>query len=330
MNKKIIIVSIVILLVICVGIGMILILNKENQTKQDEKKYEQSEEQKENTTGKYYIKVRKNYIPGGNLELEMDSAGKFKIIEINFSSAVDVKTTENTYSGKLTEKEFEKIKYILNYVKENSDLDIRNGYEIYVDENTNDTELSYENATILEDTLSAIASIARDNEKLEEGRTRREFGNEFLDYIIEDIKISETPTEEYKKIEFTKYEVVAGEEISIKKGKKSNFEIRDKVVIIDDVETDIETDFDKIYVVDVDEDGTNEIISCTTYDMISPPTNYYNIYKLNDDEKFEEVLHISIMGTIDEIYVKGKQIRIEYEPYEAKPGTIVKEDYTIK
>lgn len=135
--------------------------------------------------------------------------------------------------------------------------------------------------------------------------------------------------EEYEKIEFTKHEATSGQDIIINKDRKSKLEIKNNVVIIDDVETDIEIDSDKIYVVDIDKDGTSEIISCTTYDMISPPTNYYNIYKLNDDEKFEKVLKISIMGNIDVLYVKGKQIRVEYEPYEAKPGTIVRGEYTI-
>lgn len=328
MNKKIII-SIVILLVICVGIGTILILNKGKETKQDDKKYEQYEEQKKNLTGKYYIEIRKNYIPGGSFEIEMDSLGNFKITETNFSSAVDGKTTKNIYNEKLTEKEFEKIKYILSYVKENSKLNTPSGYEFYVDGDVASNELLYEDAEILENTLSAIASIAKNDEKMEDS-IQREFGNEFLDYIIEDIKIAETPTEEYKKIEFVKYEATSGQDINIKKDKKSKLEIRDKLVIIDDVETDIETDYDKIYIVDIDEDGTNEIISHTTYNMISPPTNYYNIYKINADEKFEEVLHISIMGTIDEIYIKGKQIRIEYEPYEAKPGYVERKDYNLK
>lgn len=149
--------------------------------------------------------------------------------------------------------------------------------------------------------------------------------------IDEEIKNDEITNgnDEYKEIIFTNYTIKSGETIDIEYNRSYVIEIEDAKVYMNEIETTIETTGNEIYALDINEDGTKEIISRTISDFISPPTNSYHIYKYVEEGEFEETLKISIMGSIDSFKIKGNKIKIEYEPFESRPGTTSTNEYTI-
>lgn len=142
-----------------------------------------------------------------------------------------------------------------------------------------------------------------------------------------DDKVDESK-DEYKKIEFTKDSYVTGDTINIADSKEFKYEFKDSKVYLNEVETDIKSLNGRLYVVDIDDDNVKELISVTSDDMISPPTNHYHIYKF-DNDNYKEIATISIMGSIDCFYIKDNDIKVTYEPYEAAPGYIGEAHFTI-
>jgi len=170
--KKVIFGVLVLVLVIIILISKDYFAKKENDIVADE----------------YYIYMLDTSEPGGSYLLEMDNSGKFSLEVKNFSSAVDVETSTEVYDFTFSEQEFSKVKKILNYIKNKYELDTKEDYLFYFDFEKNTGKLSYEDSHALLHTLMAIENIAMGDEMIDE-KTSREFGNEWLDIIIDSLKI---------------------------------------------------------------------------------------------------------------------------------------------
>lgn len=132
----------------------------------------------------YYVYVRENSFPGGISVLKMEQNGEFSLTVINGSSAVDGKTHEENYNSCLNEQELMKVNQIFTYIKDNSSLEFDEKYVFYYDDTSDsDRRAVYGLKTILSSTVSAIENIARKDEKIND-ITRQEFGNQWLDTII--------------------------------------------------------------------------------------------------------------------------------------------------
>lgn len=137
--------------------------------------------------------------------------------------------------------------------------------------------------------------------------------------------------DEYQLIKFTDFEVI-NSDLELIEGE--SFELlvnKDGTVFIDDNATIIENHYDKFYIVDIDNDDIKEVITRTTEKMISPFTNNYHIYKyIVNNEEFEEIVTISIMGSIDSFYIGGNDIKVVYHPFESPKDYIQEKHYEIR
>lgn len=150
--------------------------------------------------------------------------------------------------------------------------------------------------------------------------------------IEEKIKVEEKEEEhleekdEYCKVDLIEYST--GDMIEISKDYKVQLNIQDGLIYLDEKETNIQSINTKIYLADINNDNVMEIVTRAVEDMISPPTNYYHIYE-KIGEEYKEVVVINIVGSIDYLYVKDKDIKVTYEPYESVPGTVLENHFTI-
>lgn len=331
-NKQLIIVIIIFVVIAVSGsVGFYFYQKSENLRNEDKvdennNKSDEKQEEKKLRDGKYYIYYYDDYIPGSSSVLEMDEKGNYSLKVRHFSSAIDVGTSVYTYEDTLNSNQLLKVRAILEYLCSNEKFISNDEYAFYYD--YNEFDISRKENSILEDLVSAIENISRKDENIDD-TTRYEFGNQYLDSIIEDLKIEvDIKEDEYRKIEFMAEAYNTGSSIKISKDTVFDYKYQDGVVYLNDNRTIIEESFGSICAIDIDEDGVKEIITRTIDDSISPPTNYYHIYKVKNNE-FKEIAKMDIIGTIDYFYIKGKDIKVKYYPYETPPGYEVEEHFEI-
>lgn len=163
-----------VLFIILISSSLFLIIN--NYKKED------------NVSTNYYIYMYDDTIPGGSYLLEMNGT-KCKLEVENFSSAIDVKNSKDVYNSTLTEKEFLKVKKILNYINKKYNFNDNEKYSFYFDYSKDAEKISRADLDTLLFTVSAIESILMGDELIE-NQTRKEFGNEWLDNIIKDLDLT--------------------------------------------------------------------------------------------------------------------------------------------
>lgn len=330
-KKKYILLGVLFLIIgIAIGYGGSYIV-KDILQKDEPKKEEPAKDQPKNEETiigeKYYIKFCDESIPGITYTLEMDKEGVYNLEVYHASSAVDVKPTTNQYQDKLDALQLTKVKVILNSInKDNRFSDSE--YAFKYDYNTSNINLTSSEFKKIDYTLNSIENIARKTEKIGE-QTREEFGNEFLDEIHKKVEEETKEIEKgYRKITFIDFINYSNSEVSLKQDEKLTYKYENNKVYINSNITNIESDSEYLYTVDIDEDNIDEIITKTSNKGISPITNYYHIYKY-ENNIFKEIATIEIIGSIDYFYIKDKDIKVIYTPFESKPGTIGEEHFTI-
>ncbi len=245
--------------------------------------------------------------------IDIDEDGKFSVLTSKLANPLN-EEPEPIY-GNFTSTEFEKFKKLVVYIKNMYVLDSKN-YLFYYDY-SDKNDISSKDAESIQNVALAIVNI---------GEGERKNGNALLDDAM--VKLGNS-VGNYREVKFTEkaisgnYKVVVG-------GREMAVEIRDKQLFIDSVLTPLESDFNEVYAIDIDNDGLVEIISRTCDLRISPATNHYFIYRISAEGTLVESLKISIMGSIDTLYVDGNDIMIKYEPFEAKAGYVEKGQYTLK
>ncbi|MBQ7140087.1 MAG: hypothetical protein IJO32_01130 [Bacilli bacterium] len=244
----------------------------------------------------YKIHYFEDYVPGYNHDIYFLKDKKIKVISNPGCSIPNCKVESKTTYVNFSNKNIE---IIWNWAK-----NIMN--------NTNYMEILSSN--IDNDTKNIIDSIIYNNEK-------------YLD---------KSNTTKYKEIHFKDYKII-NNDLEIIKEQSFKLKIKDHIIYINNVKTNIQNDYDEFYVVDIDNDNIKEIITRTTTKDVSPFTNNYHIYKyFTDNNYFEEIVTISIMGSINSFYVNGPDIKVVYNPFEPKEDYIeekhyqfISEDYEI-
>lgn len=262
---------------------------------------------------KYHIKAFEDEGSGTLYQIDVDDSGTFKIVEEISSSATDNDTQKNEYEGKFSSEEFDSFKKVI--------LTLNNMYSL----NGNNQLFNYDYSQSNEISTNDKKTILKFAKTITDFGKQEIKGKEWFVVILEELGASNG---KYKEVKFTEKKV---KDDFVNIGERQvKVQVRDKTVFIDEEPVNMENDFDEIYTADVDGDGALEFIT-RTYDLrISPPTNYYYIYRLNDDNTVSEALKISIMGSIDTFYVDGKKLMIKYEPFEAKTGYVEVGNYTLK
>ena len=152
-----------------------------------------------------YIKYTDGYIPPITYTLELNETTA-KLESYHSCSAEDCDGYEYKYNLNLTAEEETKIYEILNRIKTKYNLISKAGYLVYID-SEEESSLSYgttDASKFINYLLSAIESIAKEEESMgttstdnflleydlnnDKKVTRREFGNVYLNDILEDLK----------------------------------------------------------------------------------------------------------------------------------------------
>lgn len=315
-KRKFIIIGIILFILgLILGYITCTFLNKKEVHKEEPPKEKENEVERT----KYYINFFDETVPGTTYKLEMDKTGKYTLEVYNATSAIDVEPTTDKYNDTLTSDQLAKVDEILKYIREKKKLTFKEPYIFNYDYTNSQVNLSYSEFTLIEYTLSALDSISKKEEKIGD-ETSLEFGNKFLDDIVSEIREEvEEEKEGYTKIEFTNSAYLKEDKIKLSKDKEVLYSYKDGKIYLDNNETSLKTSQEEIYAVDIDSDGTNEIITRTMDNRISPPTNEYHIYEYSNNT-FKEISTIAIMGTIDSFYIKENDIKVKYTPYEATPG----------
>ncbi len=156
-----------------------------------------------------YIKYTDGYIPPVTYTIELNDPTS-KLEAYHSCSAVDCKGDSYTYNLNLTAEEETKIYEILNKLKTKYNMVPKAGYLVYIDNvdytilDPNFSLSATEGARFINYLLSAIESIAQGEESMgttssdnflieydlnnDKKVTRREFGDSYLNDILEDLK----------------------------------------------------------------------------------------------------------------------------------------------
>lgn len=262
---------------------------------------------------KYYIKVLEDADSKVLYEIEIAENGSFRVVEEYLSGTNESNSDKIEYDDKFSIEEFDSFRRTVLTINSLYPLN-KNGHLFYYDYSKENSIGEKDKENILKLALT-IRGYAK-NEVT---------GREWLDLINDEFGNSNG---NYKEIKFTDKKVK--DELVQFGERQIRVRVEDKRVLIDENEVGIENYLNEVYLVDVDGDGTYELIT-RTYDLrISPPTNHYYIYKLNLDNTFTEILKISIMGSIDTFFVDGEKLMIKYESFEAKSGYVEVGNYTLK
>lgn len=273
---------------------------------------------------KYYIHYYDNMIPGSETILKIDDAGKFSIMVNRFSSTLDGNTTTSNNRASLDSSEFRKVKRVLDYLEEKYTFDSKDGFLFYYDYENYEGSFSYDDDQVLSSLVSAIDSIAHGDEMID-GITRREFADNRLDTIIKDM--GRVPRPEYTEIKFTTFPVASKTAVKFDDQEEVSVDIKDNKLYINEEITTLESDFNEVYIVDIDNDGKKEVISRTVDDSIAEK-NTYIIYRYLEGS-LKEALRITILGEIDTFYMKDETLHVEYIPLGAALNEITEEDFIL-
>lgn len=267
----------------------------------------------------FNIEWYRDFEPGEEIDIRVDELGGISLVHESFSSAVDGKTTTKEYNGEFTKEEFDNFKKVVDRLNSIYNLKDSQGVFNYSYDNK-EVHLNNDDSKLLDELSLIVLEIATN-----ENSNERKEASSRLENLT---KIESIENEGYKKITFTKNEITKKSSVNLY-GSEVTLEIKDKKIYLNDSESTMVSDFDAVYIVDVDGDGKNEVISRTWDLKISPPTIYYHIYKVSPSA-IDEIATVSIMGSTDVFYVKGKDLMVEYEPYESRPGTLQKDTFKIK
>lgn len=330
MTKKNVIMSVIILLLgIAIGYGTSYLVSKYNTKEELKEKEEQKEEKKENIKGdKYFINYFNNSIPGTKYKFEMDKDGKYTLEVYNATSTTDTEPTTNNYSGTLKSEELSIITRILDKIGSENPQTLSNQYAFYYDNSDaeNEVELKYSQLSNIESIVIAIESI----EKEKAGTiSDSERGNKILKSLIESLDEEEKEAKDgYRHIILRDIVVSSGDKLKLNKDTEAIVKIDNNNIYLNDKLMNLKNEGSAFYAIDLDEDGTLELITRISDNRISPvPVTHY-IYK-NIDNEFKEVLSFQTIGSIGDFYIKDKDIKLIYEPAEAAPGFIQEEHYTM-
>ncbi len=140
-------------------------------------------ETEDGENNKFYINVSNEIV---DYELTIDETG---ICVLKNS-----KTDSNEKFFTLLDDEFNKVKLILNYIGEKNSLREEDSYAIYYDEDIIEVGNELEDKKYILKTTTAIENISL-GEEIVDGKTKKEFGNELLDQIIEDLQLNNITNE---------------------------------------------------------------------------------------------------------------------------------------
>lgn len=146
------------------------------------------EEIKDDNKNMYYIDVRYEELPNVSYQLIMDDNNLFKLHTEKLNNEFDIEKTIKDYEVSLNDDEFNKVKMVLEYLSNKNELNDKDEYIIFYNEENSNIPLEDKNYIL--EVLEAVEYIAL-NEEIVNEKSGRLLGNEVLDNLIIKLNLQE-------------------------------------------------------------------------------------------------------------------------------------------